>query len=55
MSGYPLGKKRIAVQKETSLRDAVGLVVELFRIDIVEISEGIVLDDVGMDLGDTVD
>ena len=40
---HPVCKQRIAVHQETSLRDAVGLVVELLREHLVKIMELLVL------------
>ena len=37
--GDPLGQVRIAVKKESSLRDAVGLVVELLGEHLIEVPE----------------
>ena len=43
MIGNPAGKKRIRVQKEASLRNAVGLVIELLREHLVEVVQLLVL------------
>ena len=43
MIGNPAGKKRIRVQKEASLRNAVGLVIELLREHFVEVVQLLVL------------
>ena len=40
---HPVGKQRIAVHQETSLRDAVGLVVELLREHLIKIMKLLVL------------
>ena len=49
MLGDPFGKQRIAMNQETSLRDAVGLIVELLRHHLVEVFQLLILQDLSME------
>ena len=40
---YPCGEQRIAVQKETSLRNSVRLIIELLRPELIEILQLLML------------
>ena len=51
---YPLGQVRIAVKKESSLRDAVGLIVELLGEHLIEVLEFLGHEDSGVQLGNAV-
>ena len=53
--GHELGVGGVGLGKEATVRDAVGLVVELLGRQGIEVLEHDVLDDVGMDLGHAVD
>ncbi len=53
--GHELGIGGVGLGKEATVRDAVGLVVELFGRQGIEVLEHDVLDDVGVDLGHAVD
>jgi hypothetical protein len=48
-------KALIAIKQPAAMGDAIRLIVELLREELVEILEGIVLEDMGMDLGDAID
>ena len=50
----PVCEQRIAVREETSLRDTVRLVVELLRHHLIKILELLMLQDLCMELGNTV-
>ena len=51
----PVRKQRVRVEQEAALRDAVGLVVELFRRELVEVAKRLLLQNLGVNLRDTVD
>ena len=51
---YPVCKKRIAVKKESSLCNAIGLVVELFRHHLIEILKLLLLKNLCVKLCNTV-
>ena len=53
--GHKLGVGGVGLGKEATVRDAVGLVVELLGRQGIEVLEHDVLDDVGVDLGHAVD
>ena len=53
--GHELGIGGVGLGKETTVRDAVGLVVELLGRQGIEVLEHDVLDDVGVNLGHAVD
>ena len=53
--GHELGVGGVGLGKEATVRDAVGLVVELLGRQGIEVLEHDVLDDVGVDLGHAVD
>ena len=53
--GHEFGIGGVGLGKEATVRDAVGLVVELLGRQGVEVLEHDVLDDVGVDLGHAVD
>ena len=45
----------VAVEQPSAESDAVGLIVEFFRIDLVEVVEFAVLQDLGVQVGNAVD
>ena len=53
--GHELGVGGVGLGKEATVRDAVGLVVELLGRQGIEVLEHIVLDDIGVNLGHAVD
>ena len=55
LPGDPVCQQRVSVQQEAALGDAVGLVVELLRVHLVEVSQRLGLQDFRVDLRDAVD
>ena len=55
MCRYPVCKKLVAVKQETALGDSVGLVVELVREHLIEVLKSLALEDLRMQLSNTVD
>ena len=53
--GDELGVGRVGLAQEPAVRDAVGLVVEHLGIELVELLEGVALQDVGVQRRDAVD
>ena len=51
---YPVSQKRIAVQEESSLGDAVCLVIELLRHHLIEVAQLTVLEDFSMQSCNTI-
>ena len=52
---YPVGKQRVRMHKETSLCDTIRLVIEFLRHHLIEIFQFLVLQDLCMQLCNTVD
>ena len=48
MSRHPVGKQRIRMKKETSLRNAIGLIVKLLGHHLVEILKLLILQNLRM-------